>query len=64
MPLEALTTHLLPTTRGQAELSGGVKLELGSAPPTVVSKMAGNSMNMPCVGAIVMATMMCLSPKK
>ena len=63
-PDEALSTHLLPTTRVQRDLCGGVTLDLDNLPQTAGTKMAGNAMNLPCMGAMVMAAMLALSPKK
>ena len=65
-PHESLGTHLLPTTRSQSALCGGVKLELGKAKvsDTSVYTMAGNSMNLPCMGAVIMTAVLCLKPKQ
>lgn len=64
-PHEAMNAHLLPTNRRQCDLSGGVKLELNKAKVsnTALTKMAGNSMNLPCVGSVILTAVLCLSPK-
>ena len=62
-PAECFATHLLPTNGVQQNLCDGVKLELENIPTTALTKMAGNAMNLPCVGAVLLAAMMRLSKK-
>lgn len=60
---ELLSTHLFATTIRQSVVSGSPKLELDTSSETKVLKMAGNSMNLPSVAAIMLAAILGLELK-
>ena len=60
---EALNTHLLPTTAKAARISGSPKIQLKDTAPGHVIQMAGNAMNVSCVGGFLLAMVMCLEKK-
>lgn len=54
-PKEMMNSHVMPTTRQQAALSGTPRLCLKSASHPNRVKMCGNAMNLPCVGSVILA---------
>lgn len=57
---EMLSTHLLPVTQHQADLCGSPKLELDGVSERKRARMGGNTMSVPCVGAILLACVLAL----
>ena len=63
-PTEMLASHCLPTSSHQAKASGSPKLEISGAPSSALTRAAGNAMSVPCMGALVLACIMCIEPVK
>lgn len=61
-PVELLTSHILPCTDEQAKKSRSPKLILSSASHTATTSMAGNAMNVPSVGCVLLACVLALKP--
>lgn len=58
-----LSSHVLPCTDEHAKRSGVPKLDITGVPSTALAKMAGNAMNVPTVGCIILACALSLKPK-
>lgn len=61
-PTEMLASLCLPTTGPQARASGSPKLQVESCTPAALAKAAGNGMSVPCMGAFLVACIMCVEP--
>ena len=59
-PLEMLSSQVLPVTSAHAKACMAPKLELSAIPQCQISKMSGNSMNVPCVAAVLLTTILAL----
>lgn len=59
-PLEMLSSQVLPVTSAHAKACMAPKLELSGIPESQISKMAGNSMNIPCVAAVLLTAILAL----
>ena len=59
---ELLSSQLLPVTREQGRLSRAPPLCLEGSPEGQQQKMAGNSMNAACIGAFLLAAILCFDP--
>lgn len=57
--MEALASHAMPISPKTSMLSGAPELDLSESTPNQVSVAAGNAMNIPCVGAVLLATLLC-----
>lgn len=53
-PKEMLMSHGLPCTQKQARNSSKFELDLDRIPNTAMVKMAGNAMNVPCIGSVLL----------
>jgi len=53
-PEEMLSSHVLPVRRDQAACAGAPKLVLKNVPVTSQVRMAGNCMNLPCLGVAML----------
>lgn len=63
-PLEMMASHCLPTSGMQARASGSPMLKVENCSDTALAKAAGNAMSVPCVGAFILASIMCIEPTK
>ena len=62
--VEALTTHALPLTEQQARLCGSPRVRLGKYHDSLKAfSMAGNAMNVPVVGACLLAMVIGITDK-
>ena len=59
-PLELMSSQVLPVSNKRARICMAPKLELGKVPSTQIAKMSGNSMNVPCVAAILLTAIFAL----
>ena len=59
-PEELLSSHILPVTAEQGRLCGAPPLCLQGIPKTQRARMAGNSMNATCIGAMLLAACLTL----
>lgn len=59
-PLEMMSSQVLPVTASHARRCGAPKLELDGVPPSQISRMAGNSMNVQCVAAVCLTAILAL----
>ena len=59
-PEEMLTSHCIPTTGKRAKASGSPKLDTRGVETKALVKAAGNAMSVPCMGAFILACIMCL----
>lgn len=62
-PEEMLSSQVLPVTSKQAEACMAPKLDLSGVPPLKIAKMAGNSMNVQCVAAVLLTAILALDYK-
>lgn len=62
-PREMLSSHVLPVTSEQAAACMAPKLNLADVPPLQIAKMAGNSMNVQCVAAVLLTAILALDYK-
>ncbi|CAK8992338.1 unnamed protein product [Durusdinium trenchii] len=60
-PLELFATHVLPVTPSQSEAAMAPMLQLDNACTTASVRMSGNAMSVPCIGAVLVATILGLS---
>ena len=63
-PLEMLSSHCLPMTAKQAKKSHARRLVVDSVKASSLVKMSGNGMNLMSIGAILLACVLSLEPKK
>lgn len=61
-PAEMLASQCIPTSSAQSRASGSPKLKMNEASPAALAKAAGNGMSVPCVGAFIIASIMCIDP--
>lgn len=57
-PLELISSHLMPVNQEQSKACGAVHLDTSGIPASKLVSCAGNAMNLPCVGAVVLACIM------
>ena len=53
-PEEMLSSHVLPVTSAQARKARAPKLRMDGVCFTSKVRMAGNGMNLPCIGALML----------
>ena len=58
---ELVASHVFPTTRRHSKMSGAPVLQIGACSESKTQHMAGNSMNVPSVGAVMLAGILGLS---
>ena len=61
-PDELLSSHVVPVNGRQASSCGAPRLSTTKASDRSKVRMAGNAMNVPSVGAFLMAAMMMFEP--
>jgi len=59
-PREMLTTHVLPLTPQQRKLCGAPMLQLNGKSNGFMVKAAGNGMNVPTMGAVMLCAILSL----
>ncbi|CAL1163039.1 unnamed protein product [Cladocopium goreaui] len=57
-PEEALSSHVLPMTDKHAKICKAPKVQMGEVSRTAKTRMAGNAMNVPCIGAVLLAAVL------
>lgn len=62
-PIEAIGSHVLPTNGKSARLAGAPQMCFDGVSSHQISVAAGNCMNVPSVGAFVLACVLCLKLK-
>ena len=58
-----MTSHCLPMTDQHSKKARAPKLIFTGVPTTHVAKMAGNAMNVPSIGCVLLACALSLKPK-
>lgn len=53
-PEELLSTHVLPITTGQARAASVPKVQIQGLSSTALVRAAGNAMNLPCIGVVML----------
>jgi len=62
-PTELLAAQTIPTTNLQARKCMAPKVQVDDTSPKALFRMAGNSMSVPCVGAMIFCAALALRPK-
>ena len=55
-----LSSHVIPVSDEQAALACAPKLDLAQTRPSEAAKMAGNSMSIPCLSAVLLTALLAL----
>ena len=58
-----LASHCLPVFPQLAETCNAPMLQIQDVPKTELVRQAGNCMSLPCLGAVLIACILCVSPK-
>ena len=60
-PREAFESHVLPVQAWQARAAGTKQVRVDVMPHPAAVKAAGNAMNVPCIAAAILASMLAFS---
>lgn len=55
-----MSSQVIPVTAEQARICKAPKLDLDGVLPSLVAKMSGNSMSVPCVAAVCLTAILAL----
>lgn len=59
-PKEMLCSQVVPVTAGQAKRARAPRVKIDGLTPAHMTRMAGNAMNVPTIGLVLLAAVVCL----